>query len=307
MHKYTKEQLDFILTGREEGHSWRVIESAFNEAYATDLSHDTLRMAIKNNRGEALNTKKKPTIIVPKTSRKTTDRTQYDRVLVISDTHVPYHHKDIYTFLSALKDHIDPDKVVHIGDEVDKHNMSFHDSDPDLMSAGDELKAAIKGLQPLYEMFPEVDLVDSNHGSMIYRKGKHHGIPRKYLKDYGDVLDAPQDWTWHQELNLNCGGNKVRFRHQFKKNILQAAREEGVCVVQGHFHSDFTIAYFGNSDRLSWGMTIGCLIDDDSLAFAYNKTTIARPIIGCGAIINGQPRLFPMVLNNKGRWIKKIV
>jgi hypothetical protein len=42
-------------------------------------------------------------------------------------------------------------------------------------------------------------------------------------------------------------------------------------------------------------MTIGCLIDDASLAFAYNKNTLKRPIIGCGAILDGQPKLLPMI------------
>ena len=38
-------------------------------------------------------------------------------------------------------------------------------------------------------------------------------------------------------------------------------------------------------------MTVDCLIDDASLAFAYNKNTLKRPIIGCGAILDGQPKL----------------
>jgi hypothetical protein len=29
--------------------------------------------------------------------------------------------------------------------------------------------------------------------------------------------------------------------------------------------------------------------------------------LGCGIILNGVPRLLPMVLNDKGDWIKKLV
>ena len=61
-------------------------------------------------------------------------------ILIISDTHIPYHHKDLFPFLKAIKKLYKPTKIVHIGDEVDKHALSFHDSDPDLPSAGDELK-----------------------------------------------------------------------------------------------------------------------------------------------------------------------
>ena len=64
-------------------------------------------------------------------------------ILVISDTHIPYHHKDLIPFLAAIKKFYKPDRVVHIGDELDKHALSFHDSDPDLPSAGDELKISL--------------------------------------------------------------------------------------------------------------------------------------------------------------------
>jgi hypothetical protein len=98
------------------------------------------------------------------------------RILVISDMHHPYSHPDTTAFLAAIKKEYEPTRVICIGDEVDHHAMSFHDSDPDLYSAGDELKASIKALKPLYTLFPVMDLVDSNHGSMAYRKGKHHGV-----------------------------------------------------------------------------------------------------------------------------------
>ena len=61
----------------------------------------------------------------------------FKRVLIISDTHIPYHVKELIPFLRELKKIVKPDKVIHIGDELDKHAMSFHDSDPDLTSAGD--------------------------------------------------------------------------------------------------------------------------------------------------------------------------
>ena len=43
-------------------------------------------------------------------------------------------------FLRALKKKYKGfDLVVGIGDEIDQHAISMHDSDPDLPSAGDEL------------------------------------------------------------------------------------------------------------------------------------------------------------------------
>jgi hypothetical protein len=54
-------------------------------------------------------------------------------------------------------------------------------------------------------------------------------------------------------------------------------------------------------------MQVGCLIHQKSMAFDYAKNFKSRFIVGCGVIINGQPKLMPMVLNTQGRWIGKIV
>jgi len=54
-------------------------------------------------------------------------------------------------------------------------------------------------------------------------------------------------------------------------------------------------------------MNVGCLINQKSMAFNYAKNFKTRFILGCGIILNGVPRLLPMVLNDKGDWIKKIV
>jgi len=48
------------------------------------------------------------------------------------------------------------------------------------------------------------------------------------------------------------------------------------------------------------------LIDKKSLAFAYDKLNLQRPVIGVGMIINSLPVLIPMILNNKGRWCGKL-
>jgi hypothetical protein len=221
--------------------------------------------------------------------------------------HIPYNHPDLVPFLKAVKKKYKPDKVICIGDEIDAHAMSFHDSDPDLMSAGDELEAAIKMLQPIYKLFPVVSLVDSNHGSMAYRKGKHHGIARKYLKDYGDVLNSPKGWKWFNDITIKLSdGSKCFFTHGLSANGIKLAQSRGLSVVQGHYHSIFRIDYTSTPEKLSWSIQVGCLIDDKALAFEYNKVTAARPIIGLGMIIEGQPLLVPMILNSKGRWVGKL-
>ena len=228
-------------------------------------------------------------------------------VLVISDTHEPYGHPDNIPFLRAIKETYPIDRVIHVGDETDKHALSFHNSDSELFSAGNELTQAIKHLKEYYELFPKVDIMHSNHGSMVYRKAKANGIPLPYLKSYNDVLEAPKGWVWHNDLVVRLSnGQDCYFNHGIGANIKQVSQSMGMSAVSGHYHSLFKIDYWANPDQLYFGMNVGCSIDDKSLAFAYNKNTTKRPIVGHGLIWEGLPMLLPMTLNKKGRWTGQI-
>lgn len=226
------------------------------------------------------------------------------RILLISDMHIPYHHQDTFAFLQYLKDKYNPTRIICGGDELDKHAMSYHDSDPDLMSAGDELRKSKEFIKELKKMFPKMDLLDSNHGSMMWRKAKTHGIPKAYIKSYQEVLEVDEDWKWHFDLTITLpNGQKVYFHHGKTSNVTKLSQQMGMNAVQFHYHESFNVNYWGNSTGLYWGLQAGCLIDDDSMAFAYNNVNIKRPVIGTGLIINSLPVLEPMILDNNGRWV----
>jgi hypothetical protein len=226
------------------------------------------------------------------------------RILLISDMHIPYHHPDTLKFLQHLKDIYNPTRVICLGDELDKHSLSFHDSDPDLPSAGDELRASLPVIQKLKEMFPIMDILESNHGSLLYRKAHHHGIPKQYLKTYNEVLGVDDGWQWYYDLTVDLpNGNKCYLHHGKSANVTKTSQTMSMCAVQGHFHETFKVEYWGNPVALYWAMQCGCLIDDKSYAFNYNNVNLKRPIIGTGLIINSMPILEPMVLNESGNWI----
>jgi predicted phosphodiesterase len=229
---------------------------------------------------------------------------QNDRILFISDTHAPYHHKDTIAFLSEIKREFKPDRIVCVGDELDYHALSYHDSDPDLDSAGIELIRGCATIKQLEELFPVMDLLHSNHGSMVYRRAKTSGMPRHVLKPYHEILGVDgEKWKWHTSLILKQNvGKDIFVCHGSKKNSEVYARSLGCNVVQGHFHEDFRIGYYNSPGGLIWGMNVGCLIDNEELAFEYNKINPNRPILGTGIVINGRPRLIPMFLDSKGNW-----
>jgi len=218
-------------------------------------------------------------------------------ILLISDMHIPYHHRDTLDFLSDLNREYKPSRIICMGDELDKHSLSFHDSDPELSSAGDELKAALPTITALHKLFPKMDLLESNHGSLIYRKAKHHGIPRQYLKTYNEVLGVTEGWKWHFDLTVGLPtGNSCYFHHGKVSDVQKLSQAMGMCAAQGHFHNDFSVKYWSNPHSLYWALQTGCLIDTKSLAFKYNNVNVKRPIIGTAVLVEGFPVLVPMKL-----------
>lgn len=230
----------------------------------------------------------------------------YQCIVVMPDLHAPYHHRHALAFMKAVRDKYQPDLVVNLGDETDKHAMSFHDSDPNLMSAGDELEASIKVMAELEKIFPVMLLCDSNHGSMHFRKAKAHGIPVQYLKSYREILfptGGGKRWNWAYNWRVNTAMGEVMFKHQPSGPILHDASHNRCNLMVGHHHGKFTIEYGASSALLYWGAYSGCLIDKDNEAFAYGRHTAFKPILGCSVIQNGVPTLIPMLLDSNGDWV----
>lgn len=231
------------------------------------------------------------------------------RVLVISDLHAPYYHPDTVPFLKAIKEHLKPDRVILTGDECDMHAISFHDKDPDLpFSPSSELEKAIEHLKPIYELFPQADILESNHGSLVYRRGKHGGLPRSVFRDYREILEAPRGWKWHHDLTIVLSdGSKCHLHHGKSSDGLKFSQSVGMNTVQGHYHQQASIRYYNSPQGVYWSLIAGCMIDDKSMAFGYNKLQMYRPMLSCAIILDGQPKILPLLLDKNGRWIKKIV
>ena len=228
-------------------------------------------------------------------------------VLTFSCLHEPFSHVDAFDFLKAVADRYNVDRVICLGDETDGHAKSFHEHDPDLKSDSDELDMAIENLKKYYKLFPNVEILNSNHGSLVHRRARNAGLSSRYIKSMNDILGAPKGWIWKDSSIISfSSGFKVLFKHGIKKNYLAIAREYGMCFVQGHFHTQLGIQWYSNEIQQAWGMNVGCLIDNDSLAFRYNKSNLASPVLGCGIIQSGIPKTIPMILDSKQRWVGKL-
>lgn len=231
----------------------------------------------------------------------------YSRVLFFTDCHFPYHHKDTFKFLLAVKKKFKPEYVVCGGDSIDNSKISFHEQNPDSpFSPSEELEKSIEVFSNLFDIFKEIDFVDSNHSSLFYRRQKYAGLPRALFKDYKEILNAPKGYNWHEELIFKSGNKNIVVRHSGSKNDVLYAQRRGMCFLQGHFHSKFSLNYWNNGLDVFWTVTGGCLIDAKSIAFEYGKTFSEKPMLGVTMIIDGVPQLIPMKLTKSGRWNNEI-
>ena len=221
--------------------------------------------------------------------------------LIISDTHFPYHHPDTFDFLEQAQYVYDLEIIKHSGDMVDHHAGSYHDVEYGTLSAEEEHERAYEAVQRLYKMFPKMDIVIGNHDAIPSRKAKTAGLGQDVIKSYNDLYDVK--WNWQDKHFFKSGKQEILLVHTMSTNTLNNAKSHSHCSIQGHHHSSFGIEYFTDLNMIRWSMTVGCLVDIKSPAFNYaSGATMKRPVIGCGAIIDGEPRLLPMNLKPNGRW-----
>ena len=218
-------------------------------------------------------------------------------VLVISDLHIPYHHKDAFAFLKAIKKEFKPDTVINIGDLLDFHAISMHEHNPDLPSAGHELDISREYIKELEGIFPEVTEVDSNHSSLVYRRALKFGMSKQFLKPYGDFLGT-RKWKWVDDMTLKLSnGKKCFFTHGRSADILKVSQTMGMSAVQGHYHTKFVISYWANPDDIFFGMNVGCGVDHHHPAMNYGRVYAAKPILGCGVVYSPKLAFFePMFI-----------
>jgi len=218
-------------------------------------------------------------------------------ILFVSDFHAPYHHHKTLDFLSRIKDQFRPDRIVHGGDHADCYSVSDYPKSlehPDTWTT--ELKGIRKFTKDLAEIFPDIEMLESNHDSRLYKKARVAGVPRECLVKYLDMINAPPGWRLHSQLDLTVDADRSswKFVHTINNGAFGAAKNLGVSVCSGHHHSKSGFQSFNNGKKVIYGVDSGSFISDKGHPYSYNKLDIGRPIRSCVIIIEGKPQMIMM-------------
>jgi len=203
------------------------------------------------------------------------------RILVIGDIHAPFELKEYLQFCKDTYAKFSCNQVVFIGDIIDNHYSSFHTTDADGFGGGEELDRAINSISKWVEAFPVADVCIGNHDRIIMRKAFDSQIPKRWIKDYNDVLGTP-NWTWGERFVYD----EVQYIHGEGGTARTKAKNDMMSSVQGHIHIQAYVEWMVGRKFKVFGMQVGCGIDSTSYAAAYAKN-FKKQAIGCGVVIGG--------------------
>jgi len=221
-----------------------------------------------------------------------------DNVLIIGDSHLPFEHKDYLKFCLSIYERCKCQTVIHIGDLVDNHAISYHEHDPDGLSAGEEYGVALDRVKVWYKAFPRVSLCRGNHDRLVDRKCKTAGLPKAVFKPFRKIWELPTGWKDEWEYRINNVLYEHGTSYSGKYPHMIAANNNRCSTVIGHLHSVAGVEWMANSKSCIFGMSVGCGLDRRKYAFSYGRYFKRKPILGCGVVTDKGKfaQWFPMSL-----------
>jgi metallophosphoesterase superfamily enzyme len=204
------------------------------------------------------------------------------RVLVIGDLHAPFDLDKYFDHCVEVYERYNCNRVVFIGDVIDNHYSSYHETDANGMGGAEELDLAIDRLRRWYHRFPDAHVTIGNHDRIIMRKAQSSAVPRKWIKAYKEVLETPR-WKFVEEVEIDG----VLYIHGEGGTAKTKCRADLQSVVQGHLHTQAYTEYFVGRKSRIFGCQVGCGIDHEAYAMAYAKAG-KKPAVGCAVVIGGR-------------------
>lgn len=283
MSKFEHYNLEILKHLDNNSNNTHIAKKIFPEGTANEI--DRLRKHISNIRIYGIPKKLDEPIFSGKEKKKIQALDIYengnpDNILIIGDLHAPFTKNGYLKFCREQQELYDCGQVIFIGDVIDNHYSSYHESDPDGYGAGEELDRAIDMIADWYHTFPKATVIIGNHDRLVYRKAYSSGVSKKWIREYKDVLNTS---GWNFVENTEIFG--INFNHGEGGTARNRIKSELQSQVQGHLHTQLYNDFLVGANFIVFGMQVGCGIDIKSYAMAYGKH-YKKPAIGCGVVLN---------------------
>lgn len=278
--KITDELTEVVLRAKAENPELNISQLArkLKKSYGISYAFDSLRKAVvkiltkkKENKIDIDFDNDEFDIVLP--DSKAVDRPFHKiygkRILILSDTHIPYH--DNSPLKLALKTAWDfgIDTILLNGDIIDFYPMSKFARDPNQRDVFEELRTCEIFLQQVKHKF--------NNCKIIFKEGNHEYRLRKYIYEKAPELvnipelalpsllhfskyqiDFVDAWTVMQAGKLN-----IIHGHEILGGGINVARTQVLKsldnILFGHFHRHQDYTQRTIADKVVGGWAIGCL------------------------------------------------
>lgn len=211
-----------------------------------------------------------------------------ERVLVISDLHLPYHNIESVTLALQTGKKRKADTVLINGDLIDFHCLSRFEKDPEARSFKDERAIAKEFLRRLRSLFPKARIV--------FKEGNHDARLRSYIMANAPLIYDENIMGIPQFLALdNIGIEYVK-----DKRIVMIGR---LPVLHGHELPRGISAPVNPARGAYMRAKVSCLVAHSHRTSEHTETKMNRKIVTCwsqGALCHLQPQYEPFNGWNSG-------
>ena len=218
-------------------------------------------------------------------------KSKENRILVIGDLHEPFCLDGYREFCLEQSEKFNTNRTIFIGDVIDNHYSSYHETDADGMGGGQELDLSINKIAKWRDAFPKADVIIGNHDRLIMRKAQTSAIPSKWIKSYKDVLEVP-DWNFVERLVID----DVQYIHGEGGTARTKCKADLMSTVQGHLHTQAYTEYVVGQNFKIYGSQVGCGINHKAYAMAYAKYG-KKPAIGCMVVLDNGKTPINLLMN----------
>mgnify|MGYP000905483205 CR=1 FL=1 len=219
------------------------------------------------------------------------DETEYlpyiidgERVLVLSDVHIPYHSVSALTAALDYSKKRDPDTILLNGDTIDAHHLSRFIKDPKKRDFAGELNMFRDFITVLRETFPKAKIIfkEGNHDErynhfLMMKANELAGIDEFKLENIIRKRAGDIDYVGDKRI-IKAGELNIIHGHEFGGSIFSPVNiarglflRAKVSAMQGHNHqtSEHTESNMNGSIVTTW--SLGCLSELHPAFLPINK------------------------------------